>query len=93
MRCHVLESLFCQRRRDFHSPLVIFRFRQLRFEIYFHQKCGAPGPLLERGDNTIYCLGVARGKVTSNDVPPPRSCRQLEADYVGAKLTHDLHGA
>ena len=86
VRRHVFESRLCQCRRDFRSPPVILRIRQCRVEVPRHQQCGAPGPLLERGEDTIYRRGVVRGEVTSNDVPPPRSCRQLEADDVGSKL-------
>ena len=52
---HVLESLFRQRRRDFRSPPFVFCFRQCRIEVPGQHQCGALGPLLERGDNTLYC--------------------------------------
>ena len=32
-----------------------------------------------------------RGKVTSQDVPLPRPCRQMEADDVGPKFLDGLH--
>ena len=91
MRCHFLKSLFYHRCRDFRPPLVVLRFRQCPIEIPRHHKCGALGPLLERRDDNIYRLGVIRGEIISYDVPPPRSRCQLEANNVGAKLTHSLH--
>ena len=91
MRQHILKSLRCHGRRDILSPPVAFRLRQVYIEIPRHQQSGAPGALLERDDDTLYCQGVVGGKVTSHDVPPPLPRRQLEADDVGPKLLDGLH--
>ena len=83
---HILKLLCCHSRRGILSPPVALRLRQVYIEIPCHQQFGAPGALLERDYNTLYCQGVVGGKVTSHDVPPPLPRRQLEADNVGSEM-------
>ena len=87
----IFEYLCRQYRSNILSPPFALWLQQFHIEIPCHQQFVAPGALLERGDNTLYCRGVVGGEVTSDDLPLPRSHRELETDDVRAKLVHGFH--
>ena len=60
-------------------------------EVPRHQQLGAPGALLESGNDTLYRRGVVGDEVKSHDVPPPLPCRQMESDDVGSEFLDGLH--
>ena len=45
----------------------------------------------QRRDYPLYRLSLVGGKVTSDNVPSPRSRRDLEAEDVGSILPDGLH--
>ena len=45
----------------------------------------------KRRDYPIYRPSVVRGEVTSDDVPSPPSCLDLEDEYVGSIVPDGLH--
>ena len=47
--------------------------------------------VLHLRDYQLYCLRVVGGEVKSDDVPPPRSRLDLEAEDVGSVLPDCLH--
>ena len=91
VRQHIFLSCRHQKRRNLLLYLNYLRLRLVCVEISHHQKFQSLGALSERCDDALYPRGVARGEVTSNDVPPSLPCNQLKADEFGSKLLDALH--
>ena len=91
MRQHILHNLRLQFRRYVLSPPDALQLRQLCIEVSRHQQSGTMWPLLESGEDTIYCQGVIGGDVTSQDVPPLVPRRQLKADNIGPEMLDSLY--
>ena len=62
---HVIQSFRSQHYLYFLPPPISLGILQFHVQISCHQQFGAPGLLLERGDNTLYRRGVVRVKVAS----------------------------